>query len=58
MKVRLIDGSYHAVDSDQLSFEMAAKIGFKIAARKAKSVLLEPIMKVEVVSPRRISLEM
>ncbi len=51
MKVRLIDGSYHAVDSDQLSFEMAAKIGFKIAARKAKSVLLEPIMKVEVVSP-------
>ena len=51
MKVRLIDGSYHPVDSDQLSFEMAAKIGFKIAARKAKSVLLEPIMKVEVVTP-------
>lgn len=51
MKIRLIDGSYHPVDSDQLSFEMAAKIGFKIAARKAKSVLLEPIMKVEVVVP-------
>ena len=51
MKVRLIDGSYHPVDSDQLSFELAAKIGFKIAARKAKSVLLEPIMKVEVVTP-------
>lgn len=51
MKVRLIDGSYHPVDSDQLSFEMAAKIGFKIAARNAKSVLLEPIMKIEVVSP-------
>ncbi len=51
MKVRLFDGSYHAVDSDQLSFEMAAKIGFKNAARKATSVLLEPIMKVEIVTP-------
>ena len=51
MKVRLIDGSYHPVDSDQLSFEMAAKIGFKIAAKKAKSVLLEPIMKIEIVTP-------
>lgn len=51
MKVRLIDGSFHAVDSDQLSFEMVAKVGFKIAARKAKSVLLEPIMKIEVVTP-------
>ncbi len=51
MKVRLIDGSFHPVDSDQLSFEMAAKIGFKVAAKKAKSVLLEPIMKVEVVTP-------
>lgn len=51
MKVRLIDGSFHAVDSDQLSFEMVAKVGFKIAARKAKSVLMEPIMKVEVVTP-------
>ncbi|NOX87165.1 MAG: elongation factor G, partial [Chlorobi bacterium] len=51
MKVRLFDGSYHPVDSDQLSFEMAAKIGFKNAARKTRSVLLEPIMKLEVVTP-------
>jgi elongation factor G len=51
MKVRLFDGSFHAVDSDQLSFELAAKIAFKNAARKVKSVLLEPIMKVEVVTP-------
>ncbi len=51
MKVTLIDGSFHAVDSDALSFEICAKIGFKEAARKAKSVLLEPIMKVEVVCP-------
>jgi elongation factor G len=51
MKVRLIDGSYHAVDSDQLSFELAAKIGFKEAARKASTVLLEPIMKVEITTP-------
>ncbi|HDO06225.1 MAG TPA: elongation factor G [Bacteroidetes bacterium] len=51
MRVRLFDGSFHAVDSDQLSFEMAAKRGFKSAARKANSVLLEPIMKLEVVTP-------
>jgi len=51
MKVRLFDGSFHGVDSDQLSFELAAKIGFKNAARKAKSVLLEPVMKLEVVTP-------
>ncbi len=51
LKVRLFDGSYHAVDSDSLSFEMAARIGFKSACRKAKSVLLEPIMKVEVNTP-------
>ena len=51
MKVKLIDGSFHPVDSDQLSFELAAKVGFKIAARKANSVLLEPIMKIEVVTP-------
>ncbi len=51
LKVRLLDGAYHAVDSDQLSFEMVAKVGYKIAARKAKSVILEPIMKVEVVTP-------
>lgn len=51
MKVRLFFGSYHDVDSDSLSFEMAAKIGFKEAARKASPILLEPIMSVEVVTP-------
>ena len=51
MKVTLIDGSFHAVDSDALAFEICAKIGFKEAARKAKSVLLEPIMKIEVTCP-------
>lgn len=51
MKVRLYHGSFHDVDSDALSFEMAARIGFKEAARKAKPVLLEPIMSVEVVTP-------
>jgi elongation factor G len=51
LKVVLYDGSYHAVDSDALSFEMAAKIGFREAAKKAKPVLLEPIMKLEVVTP-------
>jgi elongation factor G len=51
MKVRLKDGSYHAVDSDSLSFEICAKIAFREACRKAKPILLEPIMKVEVVTP-------
>lgn len=51
MKVELLDGSYHPVDSDSLSFEIAAKIGFKQAAKKAEPVLMEPIMKVEVVTP-------
>jgi len=51
MKVTLLDGSYHAVDSDQLSFELAAKIGFKNAAKGAGTVLLEPIMKVEITTP-------
>lgn len=51
LKVRLIDGSYHAVDSDSLSFELAAKIGFKESCRKANKALLEPIMKLEVVTP-------
>ena len=51
MKVRLVDGSYHPVDSDQLSFEMAARLGFRHAASKAKPVLLEPVMDVEVVTP-------
>ena len=51
MKVTLHDGSYHAVDSDQLSFELAAKLGFRSVAKKAGAVLLEPIMKLEVVTP-------
>ncbi|XOV91857.1 MAG: elongation factor G [Bacteroidota bacterium] len=51
MKVRLFHGSYHDVDSDSLSFEMAARIGFKEAASKASPVLLEPVMAVEVVTP-------
>ena len=51
MKVRVFDGSFHAVDSDSMSFELCAKAGFREAARKAKPVLLEPIMKVEVVTP-------
>ncbi len=51
MKVRLIDGSFHPVDSDSLSFEMAARLGFKEACRKASSVILEPIMKIEVNTP-------
>lgn len=50
-KIILIDGSYHSVDSDQLSFELASKIGFKKAAKKANPIILEPIMKVEVLTP-------
>jgi elongation factor G len=51
MKVRVFDGSFHAVDSDSMSFELCAKAGFREAGKKAKPVLLEPIMKVEVVTP-------
>ena len=51
LKVRVFDGSYHQVDSDAMSFELCAKQGFREAARKAKPVLLEPIMKVEVITP-------
>ena len=51
MKVTLTDGSFHAVDSDALSFELAAKLGFKHALPKASPVLLEPMMKIEVVTP-------
>ena len=51
MKIRVFDGSFHQVDSDSMSFELCAKQGFREAARKAKPVLLEPIMKVEVVTP-------
>ena len=51
LKVTVIDGSFHAVDSDQLSFEICAQIAYKNACAKAKPVLLEPIMKMEVVTP-------
>ncbi len=49
--VRLYDGSYHDVDSDQLSFELCAKLGFRNSARKAKPKILEPVMKVEIITP-------
>ncbi|WP_452221471.1 elongation factor G [Lacinutrix salivirga] len=51
MKITLKDGSYHDVDSDQLSFELAAKLGFKNVAKAAKAVIMEPIMKLEVITP-------
>ena len=51
MKVRLIDGSFHAVDSDALSFELAARNAFREALPKCKPVLMEPIMKIEVLTP-------
>jgi elongation factor G len=51
MKVRLTDGSFHSVDSDQLSFEICARQAFKHAAAKTHPVMLEPVMSVEVVTP-------
>ena len=51
LKVTLVDGSYHAVDSDQLSFELAAKLGYKESAKAAGAIILEPIMKLEVLTP-------
>ncbi len=51
MKITLKDGSFHPVDSDQLSFELAAKLGYKAAAKKAKAIIMEPIMKLEVLTP-------
>jgi elongation factor G len=51
MKVTLKDGSFHAVDSDQLSFELAAKMGYKAAAKSAKAKIMEPLMKLEVLTP-------
>ncbi|MDR3714714.1 MAG: elongation factor G [Puia sp.] len=51
MKVRIFDGSYHDVDSDAMSFEICARSGFREGGRKAKPILLEPIMKVEVLTP-------
>lgn len=51
LKVRLIDGSFHSVDSDALAFEICAKVGFKEAARLGRNVLLEPVMRLEVNVP-------
>ena len=51
LKVRLVDGSYHEVDSSEMAFKIAASIGFKEAMRKAGPILKEPIMSVEVVTP-------
>ena len=51
MKITLKDGSFHPVDSDALSFELAAKLGYKAAAKAAGAVILEPIMKLEVLTP-------
>ncbi len=51
MKVTLIDGSFHPVDSDQLSFEICARQAFKSACQKASPVLMEPIMRMECVTP-------
>ena len=51
MKITLLDGSFHAVDSDALSFELAAKLGYKAAAKAAGAVIMEPIMKLEALTP-------
>ncbi len=51
LKVTLVDGSFHPVDSDQLSFELCARFAFKSACEKARPILLEPIMSLEVVTP-------
>ncbi|MCW3086389.1 MAG: translation elongation factor [Bacteroidetes bacterium] len=53
LKIRLVDGSYHNVDSDALSFEIAARTAFREALPKCKPVLLEPIMKIEVLTPEQ-----
>jgi elongation factor G len=51
MRITLTDGSFHPVDSDALSFELAARMGYRAASKAAGSVILEPIMKVEVITP-------
>ena len=51
MKVELLDGSFHAVDSDSLSFELAAKMAYRAALKNCGPILLEPIMKLEVITP-------
>jgi len=55
VKVTLIDGSYHDVDSNEMAFKIAGSIGFKEGFKRARPVLLEPIMKVEVVTPEEYS---
>jgi elongation factor G len=55
LKVRLTDGSFHAVDSDAMAFELCARSAFRESCRKAKPVLLEPIMKLEVVTPQEFT---
>ena len=51
LKIRLYDGSYHEVDSNEMAFKMAASLAFKDGIQKGKPVLMEPIMKVEVIVP-------
>jgi len=51
VKVRLVDGSFHEVDSSDLAFKIAGSLAFKKAAERAKPILLEPIMKIEIVTP-------
>ena len=51
LKVTLTDGSFHPVDSDAISFELAAKMGYKACAKAAGAVILEPIMKMEAITP-------
>lgn len=54
VKVTLFDGSYHDVDSNETAFKIASSMAVKEGARKAKAVLLEPVMKVEVVTPKSL----
>jgi elongation factor G len=54
-KVQLVDGSYHTVDSDDISFQLAGRKAFRNAIEKANPVLLEPIMNVEVIAPQEFS---
>jgi len=51
VKVTLLDGSYHEVDSSEMAFKIAGSMGFKEAARKASPILLEPLMAIEVIVP-------
>jgi len=52
-RATLLDGSYHEVDSSEMAFKIAASLGFKEAVRKAQPILLEPIMRVEVITPEQ-----